>query len=345
MSIIGIFKRYGMQTALQPLVLTMFFCASIQDHKYTAHFFSLDTVMDVTLYSNSSEAKADLDSLKVFFGSMDRLLSLSNPESEVSRINRRSDSAVVLPPALKTIISVCRREYGLSGGLFDVTVEPLKYLYGLESHQTQTRVPHRGELDSALRLVGFNRIGFPSDSIMVLPAGMRIDLGGIAKGYILTAAADFLQGRGYRDFLINAGGDIVTGGRKPDGKPWMIGVAHPRCKKAMIATLRVPGGCIFTSGDYERFFIENGKRYNHLFDPHTGLPGTCNMSATVVGNDALAVDAAVKTAFLLPAEQALRYLKTRGMPGFIIDSSGIGWASKELEGALRADTTLVVNYR
>jgi thiamine biosynthesis lipoprotein len=341
----GILRRYGKWAAVKPLAVVMFLCTCAQNNKYTAHFFSLDTVMDITLYSDSQTAKADLDSLQVFFGSMDSLLSLSRPESEVSRINGRRDSSVVLSPALKTIIAVCRREYGFSGGLFDVTVEPLKYLYGLESHQTQNRVPGRGELDSALRLVGFNRIVFPSDSTMVLPAGMHLDLGGIAKGYILAAAADFLKGRGYRNFLINAGGDIVMSGRKPDGRPWMIGVAHPRRKNAMIATLRVPEGCVFTSGDYERFFTDNGKRYHHLFDPRTGMPGTCNMSATVVGSDALAVDAVVKTAFFLPAEQALRYLKTRGMPGFIIDSSGIGWASAELEGVLHADSSLVVNYR
>ena len=102
---------------------------------------------------------------------------------------------------------------------------------------------------------------------------------------------------------------------------------------------------MFTSGDYERYFIENNKRYHHIFNPQTGLPGSCNRSATAVGEDILAVDAAVKTAFLLPAPDALSYLTSRGMRGLIIDSVGIAWASKGLKDILSMDSSLQTQYR
>ena len=102
---------------------------------------------------------------------------------------------------------------------------------------------------------------------------------------------------------------------------------------------------VFTSGDYERFFFENNRRYHHLFNPKTGLPGLLNRSATVVGNDPLAIDAAVKTAFLMPSAEAIVYLTSRNMQGFIIDSGGGIWASKGIKDMLVPDSSLKVNYR
>jgi thiamine biosynthesis lipoprotein len=318
-------------------------CARVEKH--ARHFFGLDTGIDVTVYTASSRAEADIDSFEALTARLEDSLSISRQSSEIWRINHRADSMVTMSGALAPIIAACRKEFVASGGLFDVTVEPFKLLYGLESHQKENHVPSQRELDSALALTGFGRVRFISDSVFVMPQGMRFDFGGIAKGFVLKEATAFFRKKGYTSFLVNLGGDLTTFGSKPSKDPWVIGIQDPRDSVNLIATLAFASGSVFTSGDYERCFIVNGKRYHHLFNPKTGVPGSLNMSATATGQDPLAVDAAVKTAFLMPAEQALGYLASRNMQGFIIDSSKTGWASAGLKQALSPNQGFVVNYR
>jgi thiamine biosynthesis lipoprotein len=313
--------------------------------KHEAHFLAFDTGIDVTVYSSSARVERDIDSLRALFSRVEDLLSISKPEGEICRINARRDSVVVVSGTLESILKICRSEFSRSGGLFDVTVEPLKFLYGLESHQTANHVPTKRELDSVMSLVGFGKIRFVSDSVLVIPSGVHLDFGGIAKGYVLAESTRFLRSLGYRSFMINAGGDLVAEGLKPDTHPWLIGIQNPRVSDNLVATLSVADHCVFTSGDYERCFIKDGRRYHHLFDPRTGVPGSCNRSATVVGTDPLIADAVVKTAFLMPAAEALAYLAARGMPGLIIDSTGTGWASASLKPVLKPDSAFALQYR
>jgi FAD:protein FMN transferase len=336
------YKKIAVTASAVAVAVFCFSCGKVE--KYAKHFFALDTVIDVTVYSKSSRAKTDIDSLEVLMHRIEDALSISRAESEIYRINHRIDSTVVVSDTLKKILSVCRSEFARSMGLFDVTVEPLKLIYGLESHQSQNHVPTARELDSVRTLIGFGRIRFVSDSILIIPAGMHLDFGGIAKGYVLIESQRFLKSKGYTQFLVNAGGDLIAIGMKPNGLQWNIGVQHPRNSAVLIATLSVNDHCVFTSGDYERCFVVNGKRYHHLFNPLTGIPGAYNMSATVVGDDPLITDAVVKTVFLMPPKEALSFLLSRNMQGFLIDSTGTGWASEGLRQTLHADSTLRVIY-
>jgi len=327
------------------VVIGLLFFACSSPQKHMVRFLAFDTDIDVTIYSPSSNVERDIDSLKALCTRIEDKLSISKPESEIYRINHRSDSVVVVSDTLKRILSVCRKEYASSGGLFDVTVEPLKYLYGLESHQKTNHVPTRAELDTAMSHIGFGRIRFQSDSILVIPLGMHLDFGGIAKGYLLITLQKFLIAKGYSSFLVNGGGDLIAVGLKPDKKQWVIGIQNPRVSTELVSTIPVNDHCVFTSGDYERFFIQNGIRYHHLFNPKTGLPGRYNSSATVIGTNPLTTDAAVKIAFLMPPEKAVDYLTTRNLPGLLIDTAGVGWANAAMKPLLQPEPGFVVNYR
>jgi len=313
--------------------------------KHQAHFIAFDTAIDVTVYSASRAADDDIDLLRDLFARLEDKLSISKPESEICRINTRRDSIVVVSDTLRSILKICRAEYTQSGGLFDVTVGPLKYLYGLEAHQAETHVPTQQELDSVMGLVGFGRIKFVSDSILIMPRGVTLDFGGIAKGYALEAARLFLRAKGYTSFMINAGGDLIAESTKPAGVSWRIGIQNPRVHENLVATLDVADRCVFTSGDYERCFVNDGIRYHHLFDPKTGRPGRYNMSSTVVGKNPLTTDADVKIAFLKPPEKALEYCTSKGLPALVIDSTGAGWANELMKPLLKPDSAFVVNYR
>jgi thiamine biosynthesis lipoprotein len=217
-------------------------------------------------------------------------------------------------------------------------------LYGLGSHHTANHVPSSVELDSVTALVGFGRIRIIDDTTVALRPGTRIDLGGIVKGSYFVKASELLREKGMADYLVNIGGDLICSGVRPDATPWIVGVRHPR-RDTLLGTIRVSGASVFTSGDYERFFISNGLRYHHLFDPKTGRPGRLNQSVTIIGNDPLRTDAAAKTAFLLPADSALRYLSTRNMAGLIVDSDGKVFASAGLRGIMTIFDGRVVGWR
>jgi FAD:protein FMN transferase len=260
--------RWG-AAAIIPCVILL----SCIPNKTTRQFFALDTLIEITLFSSGHPVNADLDSLQVLFATFDTAMSISNPASMVYKTNHRNDSLVVVSGLLKEILLTCRSEWQESNHLFDITVAPLKYLYGLESHSRINHVPTQRELDSVKMYVGFDKIVFITDSTIVLPHGLNLDFGGIGKGFVLRAAADFLKKKGYSSFLINTGGDLVAFGTKPGNDPWRIGIQDPRNTQEVIAQLPVTDSYVFTSGDYERFFIDDSVRYHHLFDPRTCIPG------------------------------------------------------------------------
>ena len=312
--------------------------------KYERHFFAFDTAIDITLYSSNNPSLI-IDSLEHVIVNLDSLLSISNPESDIWKVNHRHGPVVRVRPFTASIARFCETECDSSKGLFDITVAPLKFLYGLESHQTAHHVPTNVELDSVRRFIGCGRVYVLGDSALMLDSGVTIDFGGIAKGYLLALAKDILVHAGEAQFLINLGGDLIAWGDKPDGKPWNVGIQHPRIDSSLIATLSVRSTCVFTSGDYERYFVENGVRYHHIFDPRTCVPGRKNQSATVVGPDPMLSDASVKIAFLLDAPDALGYLRLRGLEGIIVDSTGKTWASSGLKTVLQPSEAVTVEYR
>jgi thiamine biosynthesis lipoprotein len=326
------------------LLAAALFCGCSSERKYRRSFFAFNTVFDITLYS-PRDPSAALDSLQRVIASLDSILSISNQSSDVWKVNHRRGPIVRVRPITASLARFCEAECDSSGGLFDITVAPLKFFYGLESHQKTNHVPSRIELDSVRRFIGCGRIHVLGDSALMLDEGVTVDFGGIGKGYLMTLAKNIFIYAGERRFIINLGGDLIAWGDKPDGNPWNVGIQHPRVDSSLIATVSASNTCVFSSGDYKRYFIENGVRYHHLFDPRTAAPGRKNQSATVVGADPLLVDVCVKVAFLLDAPKALAYLNRRKLEGVIIDSTGKMWASTGLKNIMRPDSKVTVEYQ
>jgi thiamine biosynthesis lipoprotein len=330
--------------SLFALLVAALFCGCFSERKYSRTFFAFNTVIDITLYS-SRDPSATLDLLQREIVSLESVLSISNQYSDVWKVNHRHGPIVRVSPITASLARFCEAECDSSGGLFDITVAPLKFLYGLESHQKTRHVPSRTELDSARRFIGCGCVHVLGDSALMLDEGVAVDFGGIGKGYLMSLVKNIFIHAGEQRFLVNLGGDLIAWGDKPGGKPWNVGIQHPRVDSSLIATLSASNTCVFSSGDYERYFIVNGVRYHHIFDPHTATPGRKNQSATVVGADPLLVDVCVKVAFLLDAPRALQYLKQRKLEGVIIDSTGKIWASTGLKNILQPDSKVTVEYR
>jgi thiamine biosynthesis lipoprotein len=260
------------------------------------------------------------------YDEVDRVVALVSewePASEISRVNAAAggEPVKVGPETLALVLKAI--EIGeLTDGAFDITFQPLARVW--DFRQDPPRLPSAAAVASARRLVDYRRIDVDRQrrTIRLPESGMAIGLGGIAKGYIVDRVAGVLRGRGLNDFVVDASGDLRVDGRIDD-RQWQVGVRHPRDSGRTIARLPVSDLSIVTSGDYERYFILDGRRYHHIMDPSTGWPATGCQSVTVVTRDTGIADALATGLFVLGAERGLELAeRLPEVEALIIDTSG-----------------------
>ncbi len=288
--------------------------------------YLMGTIVDVkALHSNITECKK---SLYFAFKEMERienLLSSHKPESEVSQINQNSG---IKPQKVSfETFSILQRAKNYSiefNGKFDVTIGVVTELWGF-SGEGKAQIPDSKELKSVLELIGFQKmiLNDADTTVFLSDKGMKIDLGGIAKGYAIDKAVEKLRENGVENFLLNAGGDIFASGQKIE-KLWSVGIKHPREIEKLIAKLEIKDLAIATSGDYERYFEKNGKRFHHILNPETGFPSEICQSVSVVAKTAEEADVLATYIFLVGKETSLKNY-------FLVDSSAEIHFDKNLE--------------
>jgi thiamine biosynthesis lipoprotein len=235
---------------------------------------------------------------------------------------------------LAAIVSRALEMGRLTGGAFDPSYAEVGALWDFKSKPP--RVPSPEQVARALERIGYQRIRVdPENSTVDLPAGMRIGLGGIAKGYGVDRAMAVLRARGVEHALVNAGGDLKALGF--DGPvPWDIAIKHPRDRERVIAVLRVSNTALVTSGDYERFFEHAGRRFHHILDPRTGYPSTGAMSATVVAPSAEFADALATALCVMGSDSGLALIESLPrVEAILVSMDGRVHASAGLRTSLR----------
>jgi thiamine biosynthesis lipoprotein len=209
--------------------------------------------------------------------------------------------------------------YGLTGGYFDITIAPLSDIW--KNAFGENQLPSGESIAEAKSLVGYDKVSIDkqSHSIKLLKSGMRLDFGCIAKGYAVDVAVRELKRKGIDSALVNAGGNMYCLGSK-FGRPWIIGLQHPRDKGKMFTNLKLKDSAVATSGDYQQYMEVGGKRYSHIIDPKTGYPvETDVLSVTVVAKDAMTADAVGTCVFLLGREKGLKVFgKYKGVDRIIV---------------------------
>jgi thiamine biosynthesis lipoprotein len=276
--------------------------------------FLMGTLVTIKTYDRDEEkasraAEGALERIR----EIEALLSISKKESEVNRINQR---AGVQPVSVSgdTINVVDRGIYygGLSDGLFDVTVGPLVSLWGIGTEYQG--VPGDQELDKALALIDYRdvEVNREAGEVYLRRPGMGLDLGGIAKGYAADEAKKLLESAGIKHAIINLGGNVLTVGARYDGGPWNIGIKDPEePADSLLGMARIIGKTIVTSGDYERYFEEDGRRYHHILDPFTGYPGKSEIrGVTIITSSSIDADALSTTVFLLGPEEGMQLIES-----------------------------------
>jgi thiamine biosynthesis lipoprotein len=284
----------------------------------------MGTLVEISVVGNPDMAKVTAHELFKEIQHIDDLASFHKP-SALMQINEHAGKGPFkADPELLRLIEEALRIAQQTNGAFDPTIGPVSVLWQFSGDQ-EPRLPSESEIKEALTKVGWQRVKIDKDAgtILLPEPGMALDLGGITKGYALNRAADMLKKSKVSGALVNIGGDILAYGEKEPGKPWRVGVEDPRDKSSVAAVTELKDKLIVTSGDYERFFIKDGKRYHHILDPATGYPASTLRSVTVVGPIGTTLQPLGTATFVMGADKGLKFVKTiQGAAGLLIDAEG-----------------------
>ncbi|NMX21711.1 hypothetical protein C5S30_04610 [ANME-1 cluster archaeon GoMg4] len=269
---------------------------------------------------NTTRANIAMDAAFDEITRIETLMSLYNESSEVSSLNRAGTNWTTL--SRDTIYVLKKADYysRISNGSFDITCNPLLNLWMVKVKK-ENRMPTPEEIEKAKELVGYEHLIIDEDRSRARfeKEGMSITLGGIAKGYTVDCACKKLTETGIKHALVNIGGDMRAIGDK-NGMPWEVALQNPRDKREYITIIKLDNESVTTSGDYERYFFEDGKRVHHIIDPKTGYSADECISVTVIAKNCTDADALSTAVFVMGPERGKALLDELGVVGVIISS-------------------------
>jgi len=297
--------------------------------------FGMGTFVQVVAAGPGAQAAADAALQEI--ERLERLLDRFDPASPVSAINAQAGRGLVEVPAevgevVALALDIARR----TGGAFDPTVAPLVDLWGFGSvgqGEPPSRPPSPQAIEQVRRQVDYTAVRLEREGDVVrvglTRAGMALDLGGIAKGYAADRAVAVLRAGGVSSALVDVGGEVAvlggrpaTAGSRKGGEGWRVGIRHPRDPQGLLTTLELTTGAVATSGDYERFFEWEGRRYHHLIDPRTGWPATGLISVSVLHESAAVADALATAVMVLGPHRGQALVREwPGAQALLVDES------------------------
>ncbi len=285
----------------------------------------MDTVFEIAVFTED-EAEGNRLLREAFseVRMLEKTLSRFISGSEVDNINQAAgENPVEISSDSLQVIKEGIYLGEVSQGSFDITIAPLMDLWGFSTGEQ--RVPTPEEIEETLLLIDYTEVDINEQrNTVYLPReGMSLDLGGIAKGYIVDRIIQYLESQDVETAFVNAGGDIRVIGNRPDGTPWRIGIRSPRNREGqdLIAVIPISDQAVVTSGDYERFFTSDGIRYHHILDPSHGYPAAEAISVSIVARECMAADGLSTAIFVLGPQKGIELLESLpGIEGIIIDT-------------------------
>jgi thiamine biosynthesis lipoprotein len=296
---------------------------------------------EVRLAAWTMDEAAAIAAFEAVFDEFDRLdaaMSVWKDGSDIVRLNQAAgDHAVPVSPDVRSALRTAQQVGQWTGGKFDVTFAALADIWKFD-HDQDNRMPSQAEIDRRLPLIDYSAliIDDVAGTAFLRRKGMRAHLGGIGKGFAVDRAVRLLRARGFGDFMIQSGGDMYVAGRRGD-RPWRIGVRDPRgAGDSSFAALSLTDAAISTSGDYERFFIKDGRRYHHILDPDTGRPVSSTRSVTIVASRSLFADALATGVFVSGPQQGMKLLaRLEGIEAVIVTAANDVLVTPGLRGRVQ----------
>jgi thiamine biosynthesis lipoprotein len=273
--------------------------------------------------ADETAALAAFDAVFDEFDRLDALMSVWKEGSDIERLNRAAgDTPVPVSADVREVFGMARQASEWTDGKFDVTFGVLSGLWKFD-HDLDGNIPARADIVARLRLIDYRRLQVDdrAGTAYLATKGMRAHLGGIGKGYAVDRGASILRSRGINDFMIQSGGDLYVAGKRGD-RAWRAGIQDPRSAGTIFAAMDLTDSAFSTSGDYERFFMKDGRRYHHIIDPATGEPAQGSRSVTIVTPRAAVADGLSTGVFILGPDKGMALIeRLQGVEGVIVTSS------------------------
>ena len=289
--------------------------------------FYFDTVVTVTAYTDDAEI---LDGLEAECLRYEQMLSKTVEGSDVWNINHAEGKRVPVSGETRELILRALEYSRLSDGRFDISVEPCVALWDF-TEEGRGKLPDAGALAAAAEKVDWTKIDINDEGVLI-PAGMSIDLGAIAKGYISDKIAEYVKARGVTSGLLNMGGNVRTVGLKPDGSSWRVGIQDPAGLRdqSIVGVATIGDGAVVTSGIYERGFSLDGVHYHHILDTETGWSVQNELAGvSIVTEEACTADALSTTVFSMGLEEGTAFIESlEGVEAIFVTREGaVSWTS------------------
>ncbi|RJG14397.1 FAD:protein FMN transferase [Pseudomonas cavernicola] len=270
--------------------------------------------------------KAEVEAI---LAEVDRQMSTYRGNSDIERFNGLpANSCQAMPAPVLELVRVGESLSQASAGAFDLTVEPLLDLWGFGPQSRSVRVPSAEQVAQVRKLVGHQHLRIDGQQLCK-DLAVQLDLNSIAAGYTVDRIARRLGELGIGSYLVEVTGELKARGRKADGSPWRVAIEAPRDDRQVAQrVLQLDGYGISTSGDYRNYFEENGKRYSHTLDPHTGAPVTHRLAAvTVADPSALQADGLSTLLMVLGPERGMAFAERAGIAAFFVTREGEGFVT------------------
>ena len=312
------------------LLLTLSGCGG-KSEPYSTDFFAMDTFMSVKVLSKDGESLAQQCESEI--NSLESVLSRTREDTDIAKLNAADGAEVTLSDEGAKLLSLALDLSAATNGAYDPTVAPLTDLWGIGTDHAA--IPADDRIQALLRPEGWSDVRYDaqSSSLSFSSDAVTLNFGAVAKGYISDEMKKVLEEEGVTSALMSLGGNVMTLGTKPDGSSWTVAITDPFSPESLMGSVTVTGQAVVTSGNYEKYFEENGKRYHHILDPCTGAPSESDVvSTTIIADKGIDCDALSTATFLMGADAGMQLIDSLdGIEAVFIQSDGSVVTSKHID--------------
>lgn len=277
-------------------------------------FYAMDTVMNIRAYGD--DAQQGVNECVAYINALEKKISRTQEDGEIGQLNEADGATVSLSEETADVLNSALELAERTDGAFDPTIAAYSDLWQIGTDHA--RLPGQDEIGEAKKMVGFERIKVDGTDV-TMDAGMKIDLGGIGKGYAADRCVEILQEHGVSQGILSLAGNVYVMGQKAEGVDWTVAITDPDDPQGYLGTLTVRDISVVTSGDYERYFEQDGKRYCHIFDRDTGYPADTDLrSVTVVSANSTEADAYSTALFVMGYDRALQFCQDNDVQAILV---------------------------